>query len=222
MISGANPCLSGWPDSNRRPPRPKRGALTKLRYSPCPASVAARGPRSGRIADLRLARLTRRRPRSASRILAQCRHPAPGTQAERPRALRSLNGPTGSSPGGHHGRGGSARGPGRRSASISSALSRGLNAPLACSTVCRRRLCLGLWQVRCAFGLLASWEVTTIAGVSRVPAVLTAGTRELVLRQRDRQRRADPHRLAELDVRDMTAGYARTDRDSLMAGFGRI
>jgi len=76
--------------------------------------------------------------------------------------------------------------------------------------------------VKCAFGLLASWAVTTIAGVSRVPAVLTAGTRELVLRQRDRQRRADPHRLAELDVRDMTAGYARTDRDSLMAGFGRI
>ena len=26
--------LSGWPDSNRRPPRPKRGALAKLRYSP--------------------------------------------------------------------------------------------------------------------------------------------------------------------------------------------
>src|SRR5262245_14972645 len=25
---------SGWPDSNRRPPRPERGALTKLRYSP--------------------------------------------------------------------------------------------------------------------------------------------------------------------------------------------
>ena len=24
----------GWPDSNRRPPRPKRGALAKLRYSP--------------------------------------------------------------------------------------------------------------------------------------------------------------------------------------------
>lgn len=25
---------SGWPDSNRRPPRPERGALTKLRYNP--------------------------------------------------------------------------------------------------------------------------------------------------------------------------------------------
>ena len=25
---------SGWPDLNRRPPRPKRGALAKLRYSP--------------------------------------------------------------------------------------------------------------------------------------------------------------------------------------------
>ena len=29
-----SPRLSGWPDSNRRPPRPKRGALAKLRYSP--------------------------------------------------------------------------------------------------------------------------------------------------------------------------------------------
>ena len=25
---------SGWPDSNRRPPAPKAGALTKLRHSP--------------------------------------------------------------------------------------------------------------------------------------------------------------------------------------------
>jgi hypothetical protein len=28
------PTSSGWPDLNRRPPRPKRGALAKLRYSP--------------------------------------------------------------------------------------------------------------------------------------------------------------------------------------------
>jgi hypothetical protein len=28
------PRSSGWPDLNRRPPRPKRGALAKLRYSP--------------------------------------------------------------------------------------------------------------------------------------------------------------------------------------------
>ena len=40
---------SGWPDSNRRPPRPKRGALAKLRYSPylaecsgCPGMFAVR------------------------------------------------------------------------------------------------------------------------------------------------------------------------------------
>jgi hypothetical protein len=30
----ATDARSGWPDSNRRPPRPKRGALAKLRYSP--------------------------------------------------------------------------------------------------------------------------------------------------------------------------------------------
>ena len=28
------PYESGWPDSNRRPPAPKAGALTKLRYIP--------------------------------------------------------------------------------------------------------------------------------------------------------------------------------------------
>ena len=28
------PGESGWPDLNRRPPAPKAGALTKLRYSP--------------------------------------------------------------------------------------------------------------------------------------------------------------------------------------------
>ena len=26
--------LSGWQDSNLRPPRPKRGAITGLRYTP--------------------------------------------------------------------------------------------------------------------------------------------------------------------------------------------
>jgi hypothetical protein len=26
--------LSGWQDSNLRPPRPKRGAMTGLRYTP--------------------------------------------------------------------------------------------------------------------------------------------------------------------------------------------
>jgi hypothetical protein len=31
---GASFQESGWPDSNRRPPRPERGALTKLRYNP--------------------------------------------------------------------------------------------------------------------------------------------------------------------------------------------
>ena len=28
-------CLSGWRDSNSRPPAPKAGALTGLRYTPC-------------------------------------------------------------------------------------------------------------------------------------------------------------------------------------------
>ena len=28
------PFLSGWQDSNLRPPRPKRGAITGLRYTP--------------------------------------------------------------------------------------------------------------------------------------------------------------------------------------------
>ena len=27
-------CMSGWQDSNLRPPRPKRGAITGLRYTP--------------------------------------------------------------------------------------------------------------------------------------------------------------------------------------------
>ena len=50
---------SGWPDSNRRPPRPKRGALAKLRYSPylaecsgCPGMFAVR------TAAIRLVRRT--------------------------------------------------------------------------------------------------------------------------------------------------------------------
>jgi hypothetical protein len=46
---GGQPCdlrfWSGWPDSNRRPPAPKAGALTKLRYIPGNRSVAYRaGP----------------------------------------------------------------------------------------------------------------------------------------------------------------------------------
>src|ERR1051326_6256503 len=30
---------SGWPDSNRRPPDPQSGALSRLRYIPCEANV---------------------------------------------------------------------------------------------------------------------------------------------------------------------------------------
>lgn len=37
---------SGRPDSNRRPPRPERGALTKLRYNP------VRTPETSRTSDL--------------------------------------------------------------------------------------------------------------------------------------------------------------------------
>jgi hypothetical protein len=33
-VTGWAGVSSGWPDLNRRPPRPKRGALAKLRYSP--------------------------------------------------------------------------------------------------------------------------------------------------------------------------------------------
>src|SRR5215510_9149472 len=36
------PTGSGWPDSNRRPPAPKAGALTKLRHIPWNRSVAYR------------------------------------------------------------------------------------------------------------------------------------------------------------------------------------
>jgi hypothetical protein len=36
---------SGWPDSNRRPPAPKAGALTKLRHIPQDRSVAYRPAR---------------------------------------------------------------------------------------------------------------------------------------------------------------------------------
>jgi hypothetical protein len=39
---------SGWPDSNRRPPAPKAGALTKLRHIPLDRSVAYRPERSAR------------------------------------------------------------------------------------------------------------------------------------------------------------------------------
>ena len=43
---------SGWPDSNRRPPRPERGALTKLRYNP----MMLRTPGATRTRDTRLRR----------------------------------------------------------------------------------------------------------------------------------------------------------------------
>jgi hypothetical protein len=79
---------SGWPDSNRRPPAPKAGALTKLRHIPwnrtvayrpaaaVPASAAAAeppparrpGPPTSRLRRLRtgtLAVLTRYRERPA-------------------------------------------------------------------------------------------------------------------------------------------------------------
>ena len=49
MVGWSGSQWSGWPDSNRRPPRPKRGALAKLRYSPylaecsgCPGMFAVR------------------------------------------------------------------------------------------------------------------------------------------------------------------------------------
>ena len=35
---------SGWQDSNLRPPRPKRGAITGLRYTPCCCLLAAERP----------------------------------------------------------------------------------------------------------------------------------------------------------------------------------
>ena len=37
---------SGWPDSNRRPPAPKAGALTGLRYTPTSATIVLTGPLS--------------------------------------------------------------------------------------------------------------------------------------------------------------------------------
>jgi hypothetical protein len=44
--SSSGPCelhvWSGWRDSNPRPPAPKAGALTKLRYIPCAAPVPGR------------------------------------------------------------------------------------------------------------------------------------------------------------------------------------
>ena len=61
---------SGWPDSNRRPPAPKAGALTKLRHiprdrsvaypphvlavaaAPSPAGLTANGPQFGLMALL--------------------------------------------------------------------------------------------------------------------------------------------------------------------------
>jgi hypothetical protein len=39
---------SGWRDSNPRPPAPKAGALTKLRYIPAPRGAAGRTVRGAR------------------------------------------------------------------------------------------------------------------------------------------------------------------------------
>jgi hypothetical protein len=57
---------SGWPDSNRRPPAPKAGALTKLRHIPLNRSVAYRPQAESR------------RPRTA---LGEVPRPAPVTAA---------------------------------------------------------------------------------------------------------------------------------------------
>jgi hypothetical protein len=44
-VLGEGQNWSGWPDSNRRPPDPQSGALTRLRYIPmCPWSGYVRGP----------------------------------------------------------------------------------------------------------------------------------------------------------------------------------
>jgi hypothetical protein len=69
---GASACWqaseqSGWPDSNRRPPAPKAGALTKLRYIPRNRSVAYRPVRPGSAASLpRLSHLSGRHPGGGS------------------------------------------------------------------------------------------------------------------------------------------------------------
>src|SRR6266516_5225590 len=51
------PPWSGWPDSNRRPPRPERGALTKLRYNPLVGTTglepATSRPPAARATNLR-------------------------------------------------------------------------------------------------------------------------------------------------------------------------
>jgi hypothetical protein len=55
--TGRHPPLSGWPDSNRRPPRPERGALTCLRYNPLVGTAGleptASGPPDQRANQLR-------------------------------------------------------------------------------------------------------------------------------------------------------------------------
>jgi hypothetical protein len=67
-VSGSN-AWSGRPDSNRRPPAPKAGALTKLRYAPTQASIPPlagdRQPRSTELPLLRRSFANRRsaRPR---------------------------------------------------------------------------------------------------------------------------------------------------------------
>jgi hypothetical protein len=52
---------SGWQDSNLRPPRPKRGAITGLRYTPKPCNkVSNFQKKSGETGTRTLATVTRR------------------------------------------------------------------------------------------------------------------------------------------------------------------
>ena len=79
---------SGWPDSNRRPPRPKRGALAKLRYSPylaeCSGWAGLFAVRTGGGPPSVERRMGRRRrfrhydPTRAGGILHGCRSHAAG------------------------------------------------------------------------------------------------------------------------------------------------
>ena len=51
---------SGWQDSNLRPPRPKRGAITGLRYTPRPCNKVILTINSGETGIRTLATVTRR------------------------------------------------------------------------------------------------------------------------------------------------------------------
>ena len=61
-ILGISPFFkSGWQDSNLRPPRPKRGAITGLRYTPRPCNkVSNFQKKSGETGTRTLATVTRR------------------------------------------------------------------------------------------------------------------------------------------------------------------